>query len=355
MKTKKIKVFLGGYINYINAQNLNCRALAKYLDKDKFECATMLFPNGNLPVDDDLDGVELFSCWRPVRYWHYVAFFRGIMWCDVAYLPKGEIWEFCMKCLKWLGKKSFNTVEGVIDGATYEGVLRIAGSDDGIKDMYNYTTRTYSITKYMENENKRLLNIKSDGVIYLGVETNKFVAQPRKRIGMSNVVFIGNDMRRKGVDDIMKLAKRLPSITFNLVGAGNGYDAVAEIHRLNLKNVVYHGTLNHVQMAQLLNEMDLHIFPSHSEGFPKVTLETAAMGVPSIVYSDYGAAEWITTGKNGYVIDNIDEIEMIVKDLQQNPEKLDFLAAEAIKLAKSFDWKVLVRDWEKVIEEMVYS
>ena len=33
---KKVKIFLGGYINYTNAQNLNCRALAIYLDKDKF-------------------------------------------------------------------------------------------------------------------------------------------------------------------------------------------------------------------------------------------------------------------------------------------------------------------------------
>lgn len=46
-------------MNCTNAQNLNCRALAKYLDKDKFECAVMLFPNGNLPVDSDLDGVKL--------------------------------------------------------------------------------------------------------------------------------------------------------------------------------------------------------------------------------------------------------------------------------------------------------
>ncbi len=38
---KKIKVFLGGYVNFTNAQNLNCRALAKYLNKDKFECAAM--------------------------------------------------------------------------------------------------------------------------------------------------------------------------------------------------------------------------------------------------------------------------------------------------------------------------
>ena len=33
----RIKVFLGGYINYTNAQNLNCRAIAEHLNKDKFE------------------------------------------------------------------------------------------------------------------------------------------------------------------------------------------------------------------------------------------------------------------------------------------------------------------------------
>ena len=109
--------------------------------------------------------------------------------------------------------------------------------------------------------------------------------------------------------------------------------------------------MNHAQIAELLNEMDLHIFPSRSEGFPKVTLETAAMGVPSVVYGDYGASEWITiSGKNGFVVDTIDEIEAVVKNLQQHPNSLILWAKEAIKLAKSFDWKVLVKDWEKVIE-----
>lgn len=36
--------------------------------------------------------------------------------------------------------------------------------------------------------------------------------------------------------------------------------------------------------------------------------------------------------------------------LATTSEQLDSLAKEAIKLAKSFDWKVLVKDWEKVIE-----
>lgn len=99
MKNKKIKVFLGGYVNFTNAQNLNCRALAKYLDKDKFKCAALTLYSGNLAINENLDSVKLIKCRRPARIWWYIAYFRGIMWCDVAYLPKGELWGFCTKCL----------------------------------------------------------------------------------------------------------------------------------------------------------------------------------------------------------------------------------------------------------------
>ena len=33
----KVKIFLGAYLDVINAQNLNCRHIAKYLDKNKFK------------------------------------------------------------------------------------------------------------------------------------------------------------------------------------------------------------------------------------------------------------------------------------------------------------------------------
>lgn len=353
MKTKKIKVFLGGYVNYTNAQNLNCRALAKYLNKGKIECAAMLFPNGNLSVDSDWVGIKLFKCLRPQCYFRYLTYLRGIMWCDVAYLPKGEIWEFCSRCLKWFGKKSFTTVEGVISGTNLDKSIVSYGSKEAIVNVYSFTTKTYAITKYMSEKNKELLGINSDGVLYLGIDTELFQPQSRPRDKLHNIAFIGNNIRYKGIDDFYAIAEKFPELTFHIVGGGIGYDVVEEIGSKGLRNCVYHGLMDHTQISEFLKGIDLHIFPSRSEGFPKVTLETAAMGVPSIVYSDYGASEWITTGKNGYVVDKIDDIEVILKDLQQSPWKLNTLADEAIKLAESFDWRVLIKDWEKVIENLV--
>lgn len=43
--------------------------------------------------------------------------------------------------------------------------------------------------------------------------------------------------------------------------------------------------------------------------------------------------------KNGFVVNTIDKIEIVVKNLQSHPEILDDLAEETIKFAKSFDRK----------------
>ena len=88
------------------------------------------------------------------------------MWCDVAYLPKGEIWEFCSRCLKWLGKKSFTTVEGVISGTNLDKSIVSYGSKEAIVNVYSFTTKTYAITKYMSEKNKELLGINSDGAVF---------------------------------------------------------------------------------------------------------------------------------------------------------------------------------------------
>jgi glycosyltransferase involved in cell wall biosynthesis len=137
------------------------------------------------------------------------------------------------------------------------------------------------------------------------------------------------------------------------VGTGNGKINIdEEVNIRHLDNVVYHGGLTHSELIILLQNVDLHIFPSHSEGFPKVTLETAAAGVPSLVYSDYGASEWITDHKDGFVVDTLDEMKATLQELHDNPKLLQETSKNAIEMAKRFDWKVLVKEWEKEIIKM---
>ena len=55
-----------------------------------------------------------------------------------------------------------------------------------------------------------------------------------------------------------------------------------------------------LRAKQILKTVDLHILPSRNEGFPKVVLECAAAGIPSLLFSDYGAKEWM---EGGFVVD----------------------------------------------------
>lgn len=355
MKIKKIKVFLGGFVNYTNAQNINCLALSEHLDKSRFEIYTLELFSGNLDSQRGKHpGVNIFSCFRPAKISIYFGFFWGIWHCDVAYLPKGEVWKFNRLLLRLLNKKSFTTIEVILDEIAYQNSIFAFVSESAFLESKLFLDNIYSITHFMKKYNFEKHKIPSENeILYLGVNTNMFASEKNKDGSLKRVLMIGNDLVRKGVYDYFEIASKYPNVNFILAGSGNNkIDINNEINEKNLQNVSYLGMISSNELSILLKTIDLHILPSRSEGFPKVTLETAAAGVPSIVYSDYGATEWIINGKNGWVLNTLDEMIATLQTLIENPDTLKSVSAEAVKLAESFDWKVKVKDWEREMEKL---
>lgn len=351
---KRIKLFLGGYVDFLNAQNINCRALSEHLDKDKFEIMTMRFCEGMANAKDfePSPGVRYLKLHRPARLDLYRIYAHGIAWADVAYLPKGEVDGFCRWWAQVCGTKLFTTLEGVLDETL---LSRQLNPTSYIEHFRKHEPRLYSITKFMKLVEKQSHNLNCrDTILYLGTEVNNFLNPHAPFDGLKNVVFIGNDLIRKNVKELLELSKSFPDVTFNIIGGNQLENCTIEeyIKQEGLSNVTYHGRLDHASIAKVLSTMDIMFFPSRSEGFPKVHLETACAGVPTICYSDYGASEWITTGKDGFVVDTCDEAIAILRDLQQHPDKLQELSRNAVELGKRFDWSVLVKEWEKVISEI---
>ncbi len=352
MKKKKIRVLLAGYVNNINAQDLNCRSLAMFLDKDKFDVSAFLVPYEfrDFEIGEEMSAVNLIQLHRPARLLWYWIYLKGIFNCDIAYLPKGQKWKWCKFLCKVFGKRSMITVEALISPNV--------NNPKTVRDKYNACSKTYSITRYMQGRNYENLSIRPDGVLYLGVDSDKFRVQDRKfkvpgdRL---DVIFIGTDIKRKKLDEFLELAKMFPNVNFHVVSGCDRSELDDFIGLNHGSNVIVHGKLSHDELSQLLRKVDLHVLPSKAEGFPKVTLETASAGVPSIVYGDYGASEWITSGKDGFVVDSFKDIVDIIKNLQANPENLKDLSANAIELGSRFDWKAVVKDWEEAIEDLYNS
>lgn len=357
---KRIKLFLGGYVNAINAQNLNCRSLALHLDQEKFDIGVMTYPGGSLPMGDEFRGIKrfnlLFPLYRPLRFLRHINYLRALLWCDVAYLPKGEIDGFCRFVSRLLRVKTMTTLEGILDSTllakmTQDELEKYCGH------FAKYEPNLYAITRYIANrETKEQGYTFNPRILYLGVESKLFVSGVNKTGVLRRIIFIGNDLVRKNVEDYLDVAKLFPELEFHIAGGNAMRDNSTiqdYINNCNVQNLIYHGQLTHQKLTELLRNIDLMYFPSRSEGFPKVHLETACAGVPTLCYPDYGADEWIENWKNGIIVNNKDEAIAAIKEIQCNPAKLKTISQEAVKLGIRFDWKNLVRTWEAAFEEVM--
>ncbi|WP_457598119.1 glycosyltransferase family 4 protein [Hydrogenimonas sp.] len=353
---KKIKIFLGAFINSTNAQNLNCLALAKHLDKEKFDVLTLTVYSGDLGIQK-INNVRTFNCFYPFEISKYIGYLWGIFHADVIYLPKGKYCKWNKFWIRFFKKKSFRTVEGIIGKEMLDIMLSEKKSYEAFQNSFKGYDRLYSITQFLARYNEEHHGIKSEPKpLYLGTDLAVFINEKKCISKLHNIIFIGRLKKRKGVFDVLEIAKCFPSLDFFIAGNGEDEKAIQSyIETNNLENVKLLGTLTHSELAETLKKMDLHLFPSRSEGFPKVTLETAAAGVPSLVYSDYGADEWITDGENGFIVDTVEEMKNVIQELRDNPQMLQQVSKNAIKLAKRFDWKVIIKDWERVIEELYES
>lgn len=349
---KRIKVFLGGYVNYLNAQNINCRALSEHLDRKRFKVATLLYPVQNATDFVRLDDVKYIQQFRPMKWLMWLGYLRGILWGDVAYLPKGEVDGFCRTVAKLSRTKVFTTIEGLI-GETDLSKIPEGHRKAYLRHFAYYEPNLFAITRFLIKDvgNRRGYRI-SSRVLYLGVESKKFLNPHKDAKELRNIVFIGNKLPTKNIFDFMEISKIYKDINFHIIGDDQLGDCTIQeyIKEHSLKNITFHGRLDHKKMSIALKNMDLMYFPSRSEGFPKVMLETACAGVPTLCYNDYGADEWITTSKDGYVVQTKEEAIRIISDLKAHPEKLQQLSRNAVELGKRFDWSVLVKQWENVIQ-----
>jgi len=350
---KKIKLFLGAYINAQNAQNINCLALAQYIDKEKFEIYTMEHTKGNINIDFLRSSCKIIfynSKFKFTKIWIYIY---ALYTCDVLYLPKQEKLSFITLLNKLFFKKAiFLTIESILDEYTISKISKNTKKGfNKYKRSIESVEYVYSISKFIREYNLAKVGLYSEErILSLGVDNENFVQKNKLSNNLKNIIFIGNDMKRKGIDEYLELALNFPDLVFHIVGKGSEID-FKEIQK-KYSNVVYHGSISPKDLNGILQEMDLHVLPSKSEGFPKVILETAMVGVPSLVYSHYGASEWLRTEYNGFVVDNFKSFQEVIMKLKNDNDLLRFNAKNAIKLSQRFHWSLVVKDWEDEITKL---
>lgn len=112
-------------------------------------------------------------------------------------------------------------------------------------------------------------------------------------------LFVGRYERRKGIEELHAILEGLVkdhSFQIDMIGP------IPEQLRLKSPKVKYWGLLrSENQIRKIMQEMDVLVCPSYSEGMPTVILEAMASGL-AILATDVGAVAEMVSKENGWLI-----------------------------------------------------
>ncbi len=343
----KIKIFLGAYVNFPNAQNINCDNIAKYLDKDKFEVHIMY--TTMCPVDKKAykeAGIVLHKLWHRRIVWRWSKLYHmKKAKCDIYYLPKMEEMDIAFaKKHKGKGKVFISSIEGVVTETT-----------NNTEEYKNYHTKTmdesFSISNCIKESVKKFFGAETY-VLPLGV-SDRSDTEVCKKTNVKNVIWVGNIKANKRPMLLVDCAKSFPNVDFLMIGDGDMQaDVEAEILRSDIKNLVITGRIPNEKVYEYMKKNDLLLMTSEFEGLPKVTQEAALHAIPSIYINENYRVDFIKDGVNGYGVKDIEEMKEKVQYLLDNPEVFQKLSKNAFDIIQSYTWSNLIKDYEKYFEEV---
>lgn len=233
-----------------------------------------------------------------------------------------------------------------------------------LKRAYSRAKKILCISRYIEKEIKRKVNLNNTEVITLGVDFKKFSGN-RKTGSEPFILGVGNLGFRKGyhvsIPAFAEIAKRIPGIKYYIAGKINKellneYQRIIEKYKLQ-NRIIFLGSLNDEELRELYLSAELFILTSvniehHFEGFGLVFLEAASAGLPVIGTYDNGIADAVLENKNGFLVpqNNVKATAQAMLKILTNPDLKNRFSKASIEWAKENSWDNVIKKYIKVYE-----
>jgi glycosyltransferase involved in cell wall biosynthesis len=175
-----------------------------------------------------------------------------------------------------------------------------------------------------------------------GVDAELFNPAKRTRKsgdGPAVLGFVGRLSVEKNVALLVQVQQELEQMgvadfRFLIVGQGGDENWLRE----RLPQAEFAGVLRGEALAEAYANMDLFVFPSHTDTFGNVVLEALASGVPAIVTPDGGPPTIVRDGQTGRIVPDA-EFASAVAGVLADPARHERMrqAARAYALTASWD------------------
>ena len=157
-------------------------------------------------------------------------------------------------------------------------------------------------------------------------------------------VFVGRHEIRKGI-------YLLNEVLENLVKIHSGFQVdfigpIPDNKKLSGKQFVYHGKLKEeTEIKGVLDQCDVLLLPSLSEGMPTVILEAMSRGL-AILATDVGAVQNMVDESNGWLIKpgDVNELKSAIQAvLDTKVETISEKKSNSLQKITAFDWQKVTR------------
>ena len=174
-----------------------------------------------------------------------------------------------------------------------------------------------------------------------GVDTEWFSPSHRMRETNERTVVLGYVGRlsvEKNVALLVRVERELAAtgvggVRFLIVGHGSEEASL----RRDLREAEFAGVLHGAALAQAYADMDVLVFPSHTDTFGNVVLEALASGVPAVVTPDGGPKFIVQDGVTGFVTKD-DLFSKAIAELLRDRTRLQEMRLKAREYALGCSW-----------------
>ena len=205
------------------------------------------------------------------------------------------------------------------------------------------------VSKYLNENTSRLYNFSKRTVIpnFLPAifEKNKFSKNKKNKKNL----FVWSVQRKLGLDELINVwKKKIYSLNSNceLHIFGVNY----KNNKLIKYNIFCHGKIPRQKLLNFYKKSIGMICLGYDETFCLNAIEAMKMGLPIVSLGKTALNEIIEDKKNGYLIDNINNIDKPIFNLiNLDTPGRDSLSKYCIKFASNYNSNIIFKDWEKLI------
>ena len=186
-----------------------------------------------------------------------------------------------------------------------------------------------------------------DKIVYTGNGFDQSVFKLKSHLSREmRIVTVGNLRWQKNHELLIRAFKKvnlqMPESKLSIIGDGPDKEMLTNlVSELGLNNsVCFHGTLNQIEISNLLNSSSVFCLSSLTEGFPKSLLEAMACGLPCLS-TDVGDCKRVIGDAGSIVASDMDNyssglLKLLNKPLSSLPNQ------KSLARASLFSWNAVV-------------